>query len=123
VSRDRRLRASEEFRLVYANGRRYDTRWFTVFIIPGAFANHRLGVTASYKAVGGSVDRNRAKRILRELFRLSTAELETMALKYDWVLNAKRSLLVSKAEDRFAEFSKIIQQIAKTEASAKLTAQ
>jgi ribonuclease P protein component len=118
VSRDRRLRTSEEFRLVYAKGRRYDTRWFTVFIYPRGFANHRLGVTASSKAVGSAVERNRAKRILREIFRLSAADLDLITSKYDWVLNAKRSLLVSKAEDRAAEFKKVIQQVAKADLSA-----
>jgi len=117
VARVRRVQASEEFRLVYAKGRRYDTRWFTVFIYPRGLAAHRLGVTASSKAVGGAVDRNRAKRILREMFRLSADELTTVTLSYDWVLNAKRSLLVSKAEARAAEFKKIIQQIAKTNLS------
>jgi len=109
-----RLRASGEFRLVYAKGRRYDSDSFTAFIYPSALPDHRLGVTASSKAVGGAVDRNRAKRLLREMFRLS-AELKDLRSKYDWVLNAKRSLLVSSAENRFAEFRKIIQQIAKTD--------
>ena len=118
MARVRRLQASEEFRLVYAKGRRYDTRWFTVFIYSKDLADHRLGVTASSKAVGCAVDRNRAKRILREMFRLSADELKTLAVNYDWVLNAKRSLLVSKAEARAAEFHKIIRQIAKTNVSA-----
>ena len=114
MARDRRLQASEEFRLVYGKGRRYDTRWFTVFIYPSGLPAHRLGVTASSKAVGCSVDRNRAKRILREMFRLSAPDLKKTALNYDWVLNAKRSLLVSNVEVRTAEFKRIIQQIVAT---------
>lgn len=110
---ERRLRASGEFRLVYAKGRRYDSHSFTAFIYPSVASKHRLGVTASSKAVGCAVDRNRAKRLLREMFRLSDGQLEELRLKYDWVLNAKRSLLASSAEKRFAEFRKIIQQIAK----------
>lgn len=112
---ERRLRASGEFRLVYAKGRRYDSYSFTAFIYPSGSPDHRLGVTASSKAVGCAVDRNRAKRLLREMFRLSDGQLENLRLKYDWVLNAKRSLLASSAENRFAEFRKIIQQIAKTD--------
>lgn len=116
MSRERRLRSSDEFRLVYAKGRRYDSHWFTVFIYSrGGPATHRLGVTASSKSVGGAVERNRAKRLLREMFRLNHGALEVMESKYDWVLNAKRTLLTSKTDDRLAEFRKIIQQIAKTD--------
>ena len=112
---ERRLRGAGEFRLVYARGRRYDSHSFTAFIYPSVRSVHRLGVTASSKAVGGAVERNRAKRLLREMFRLNNGELEGLNLKYDWVLNAKRSLLVSNVENRFAEFRKIIQQIARTD--------
>lgn len=117
MSGERRLRASGEFRLVYAKGRRYDSHSFTAFIYAGGSPDHRLGVTASSKAVGCAVDRNRAKRLLREMFRLSNSQLEILSVKYDWVLNAKRSLLTSDVENRFSEFKKIIQQIAKTDKS------
>lgn len=117
MSGERRLRASGEFRLVYAKGRRYDSQSFTAFIYPIGSPAHRLGVTASSKAVGSAVDRNRAKRLLREMFRLSNDQLEILSSKYDWVLNAKRSLLTSNAENRFAEFRKIVQQIAKSDPS------
>ena len=115
VAAKRHLRAAGEFRLVYARGRRYDSHSFTAFIYPSVKSAHRLGVTASSKAVGGAVDRNRAKRLLREMFRLNDGQLGHLNLKYDWVLNAKRALLVSSEEKRFAEFKKIIQQIAKTD--------
>jgi len=76
---------------------------------------HRLGVTASTKAIGKSVDRNRAKRLLRELFRRNQAELGALRNSYDWVLNAKRSLLSSSEELRFREFRRIIEQAARNE--------
>ncbi|HEY0348961.1 MAG TPA: ribonuclease P protein component, partial [Pyrinomonadaceae bacterium] len=75
----------------------------------------RLGVTASTKAVGKSVDRNRARRLLRELFRRSADELNGLEKHYDWVINAKRSLLKSKEELRFAEFRRIVEQVARNE--------
>jgi len=85
------------------------------FLRSNEFGYHRLGLTASTKAVGKSVDRNRARRLLRELFRRSGAELSGLARRYDWVINAKRSLLTSNEELRFREFRKIVEQVARNE--------
>ena len=80
----------------------------TVFILPGENDFHRVGITASKKAIGNAVQRNRAKRLLREAFRLSRAELACLPVKYDWVLNARRSLLGVKLEAPLAEFQAIV---------------
>ena len=111
----RRLHARTEFQKVYAEGQRYDGRLLAAFLRKNDLSEHRLGVTASTKAVGKSVDRNRAKRLLRELFRRSAAELEGLQQDYDWILNAKRSLLASDEEHRFREFRKIIAQVIQAE--------
>ena len=111
----RRLSARAEFQKVYSQGQRYDGRLLAAFLRKNELNEHRLGVTASTKAVGKSVDRNRAKRLLRELFRRSAAELKGLQQAYDWVLNAKRPLLVSDEELRFREFRKIIAQVTQAE--------
>ncbi len=111
----RRLHARTEFQKVYAEGQRYDGRLMAAFLRKNELAEHRLGVTASTKAVGKSVDRNRARRLLREVFRRSGAELVGLRSRYDWVINAKRSLLGSDEELRFREFRKIIDQVAQAE--------
>ena len=85
------------------------------FLRKNEFDYHRLGLTASTKAVGKSVDRNRARRLLRELFRRSGEDLDRLLGHYDWVINAKRSLLKSTEELRFAEFRKIVGQVARSE--------
>lgn len=115
LPRRRRLRARAEFQKVYAEGQRYDGRLLAAFLRKNELAEHRLGVTASTKAIGKSVDRNRAKRLLRELFRRSTTELKELQQAYDWVLNAKRPLLVSDEELRFREFRRIIAQVTQAE--------
>ena len=111
----RRLRARAEFQKVYAEGQRYNGRLLAAFLRRNEVAEHRLGVTASTKAIGNSVERNRAKRLLREVFRRSAVELMALGQTYDWVLNAKRSLLDSDEEHRFREFRKIIAQVTQAE--------
>ncbi|HVS81844.1 MAG TPA: ribonuclease P protein component, partial [Pyrinomonadaceae bacterium] len=59
----RRLRARPEFQKVYAEGQRYNGRLLAAFLRRNELAEHRLGTTASSKAIGKSVDRNRAKRL------------------------------------------------------------
>jgi len=110
-----RLRARAEFQKIYAEGQRFDGRLLAAFLRTNQLSEHRLGVTASTKAIGKSVDRNRARRLLREVFRRSAAEMHGLRRRYDWVLNAKRALLSSNEELRFSEFRRIIEQVARAE--------
>jgi ribonuclease P protein component len=110
-----RLSARAEFQKIYALGQRYDGRLMAAFLRKNDLPQHRLGVTASTKAIGKSVDRNRARRLLRELFRRSRSDLDALGQQYDWVINAKRSLLSSNEELRFREFRRIVEQVARDE--------
>lgn len=65
-SRDSRLTAKTQFAAVKKNGQRARAGAFLVSFL--AAEKSRLGVIVS-RASGGSVDRNRIKRVLRELFR------------------------------------------------------
>jgi ribonuclease P protein component len=113
LPKEARLAKRAEFLKVYEQGTRFEGRFMTVFILPSERPLHRLGVTATKKAIGNkAVDRNRAKRLLRESFRLSRAELDAVATKYDWVVNARRTLLNVKLDKPIAEFRKIVGKIA-----------
>lgn len=109
------LRDSSEFQHVYRNGKRYDGVFITVFVIENDVVNHRLGVTASKKALGKAVHRNRAKRLLREAFRATESSLGALTKHYDWVLNAKPAVLDHKLNAPRQEFEGIIEKVGKQE--------
>jgi ribonuclease P protein component len=115
LPKENRLRKPREFQAVYAKGNRIEGRFMTVFLMPSETSFQRLGITASKKAVGNAVMRNRAKRLLREAFRLSKAELNELETNYDWVLNARRFLLKVKLDKPLEEFRQIARKVKQIE--------
>ena len=113
LPKEARLAKRAEFLRVYEQGFRIEGRFMTVFLMPNDKGLQRVGITATKKAIGKAHDRNRAKRLLRETFRLSKNELNAVPTKYDWVLNARRSLIRVKLEKPLAEFREIAGKIAK----------
>ena len=63
-----RLKKRYEFRRVQLSGRRIHTPHFLVVVQANALPNTRLGITVT-KKVGTAVERNRIKRVVREVFR------------------------------------------------------
>jgi ribonuclease P protein component len=115
LPKESRIARRSDFLRVYEQGTRIEGRFMTVFILPTKKPLHRLGVTATKKAVGKAHDRNRVKRLLRESFRLSGTELNSVETKYDWVLNARRSLVYAKLAKPLAEFRAIVNTVQKGE--------
>jgi ribonuclease P protein component len=98
-----RLRRNNDFRAVREQGRRLDGGAFllTWRVRPEATAFARVGVVASRAAVGGAVERNRAKRRLRALYR---KHQHLVPAGFDLVLTARGSILrleFSVLEQRF----------------------
>ena len=108
---------SGDFSKVYQKGERYDGLLMTAFVLVCNQPHHRLGVTASRRMSVRAVERNRAKRLLKETFRLHARTLGRLQGKYDWVLNAKKTLLAVKVREPFEEFERIVKRVKSDEES------
>ena len=113
------LRGRNDFQKVYQQGKRFEGVLMTAFILPNHLSHDRFGVTASRKALGNAVQRNRAKRLLRETFRLKRSSLTGLLQKYDWVINAKRRLPSFKVSAAMEEFESLVLRIAREEGKRK----
>jgi ribonuclease P protein component len=85
--RHERIRRHAEFQRIYKQGARIHSRYSTIFIQPNALATGRLGIAAT-KKLGGAVQRNRAKRLIREVFRRNK-----LAPGFDVIVIPKREWL------------------------------
>ena len=96
--RHRRIRQRGEFGTVFEGGTRLHGRFFTFLVLPTQLRGSRLGIVASRK-FGGAVQRNRAKRLIREMFRQLGPQASGKTI--DLVVIPRRELLT-------AEFTQVV---------------
>jgi ribonuclease P protein component len=68
LPRGERIRRRPEFLANYQRGSRSSSRLMTIFVLANGGTTARLGIAATRK-LGNAVQRNRAKRLVREAFR------------------------------------------------------
>jgi len=93
-----RIRRRAEYQRVFEEGRRRRGRLMTVFIVANSRQQSRLGIAASRK-LGSSVQRNRAKRLVREIFRRNRP-----AAAFDIVVVPKPEMLSAGLADLEADY-------------------
>ena len=99
-----RIRRRADYQQVYERGVRFHSRYSTVFILPNQGGVGRLGIAATRK-LGGAVQRNRAKRLIREVFRRNK-----IAAGFDVVVIPKRDLLDASLSTIEADYRTLLER-------------
>lgn len=89
------LKKPEDFRRVYAARCSSVAGALTTFVARNGESFNRVGLSVSKRHVGAAVYRNRAKRLLREAFRLSKSQLPA---GFDIVIVAKSAEMLPLAK-------------------------
>ena len=96
------VRKRAEFELIYKTGFKRSGRLMTMFTRERETGAARLGIAATRK-MGAAVERNRAKRLVRELFRHNKP-----ALAVDVVVVPRREILEAPYDRLEAEFRSLL---------------
>lgn len=99
-----RIRRRREYQLIYETGARLSGRYMTMFLAGNSAGWPRLGIAATRK-LGGAVQRNRAKRLVREVFRLNKP-----GTALDIVVIPRRDLLDAGFDDIQADFRGLLRR-------------
>lgn len=89
------LKKNQQFRLVYNKGKSFANKSIVVYVLKNSAGVNRLGISVS-KKVGNSVVRSRAKRLIKEGYRLFEQEL---VCGYDIVVIARQGILDSSFKE------------------------
>ena len=96
------VRKRAEFELIYKTGFKRSGRLMTMFTMERDAGPARLGIAATRK-MGAAVERNRAKRLVRELFRHHKP-----AAAVDIVVVPRREMLAAAYDHVEAEFLSLL---------------
>jgi len=99
-----RIRRRAEYLQIYDRGVKTHGRYLTLFTLSNGLPVGRLGIAATRK-LGGAVERNRAKRLIREVFRRNK-----LAPGFDIVVIPKRELLDASLTALETEFRNTLER-------------
>jgi ribonuclease P protein component len=102
------LRSPADFRRVYERRRSVSDNWLIIYACENQLPHLRLGLSVARK-VGSAVRRNRLRRLYREAFRLSRAEMPS---GLDLVLIPRTSVEPALTELR-QSLIKLVKQVAR----------
>lgn len=101
------IKKNHEFRRLYNKGKSAAGNGLVIYFRRNNLGRNRLGITVSTK-IGNAVVRNRARRRLREVFRLNSGKLKT---GYDFVLVARHRAVDMPWLDLNASFLRLVKKL------------
>ncbi|HLG14132.1 MAG TPA: ribonuclease P protein component [Blastocatellia bacterium] len=104
-----RILKRDAFVRTYAKGRKVQARYFTAFVLPNPGGKPRIGITTTRK-IGNSVERNRARRLVREVFRKNKWLVPSGV---DIVINVKKPLSKLVYPDLESDFLAFVEKVGK----------
>lgn len=108
LGRRERIRRRPDFQAVFEHGRRASGRYMTVLVLPTRLTMARLGIVASRK-LGDAVQRNRAKRLIRDLFRRHKLALGNSG--HDVVIIPRPELLDAALDTLEADYRSVLRRL------------
>ena len=102
--RAERVRRRVDYQRIYDRGAKVHGPYFTLFALSNDSPIGRLGIAATRK-LGGAVIRNRAKRLIREVFRRNK-----VAQGFDVVVIPKRELLETSLTTLEADYRNTLER-------------
>ena len=101
------VKENYEFRRIYAKGKSGVSPYLVVYCRPNRRNNNRLGVTVSAK-LGHAVVRNRVRRRLREIFRLSQSEMKQ---GYDIIIVARSRAVTATYQELTKAYLRVCEKL------------
>lgn len=88
-NRQNKLKKNKQFQAVYKTGKSFANKYLVIYVLPNKSSKCRVGFAAG-KRLGSAPKRNRAKRLLREAFRLNQHRLKS---GFDLIFIARAPLI------------------------------
>lgn len=106
---------NNDFRRAYARGKSYVTPVVVIYVMKNREKSRRVGITTS-KKIGNAVQRNRARRVIREAYRQLMPRLKR---GYDLVFVARGRTPFVKSTDVLKAMEKQLQAVGLLAGGAK----